>query len=110
MDCREGTYRELFVSYELIIRPEAEAEMEEAFDGYENRVFGLGSDFLRCVDATLNSMARHPLQYRQVHRSVRRAIIRRFPYEIFFIDEHDRIIVMSVFHVRRNPKSWQERI
>lgn len=96
--------------YELVIRPEAEAEMEEAFDWYEKRVFGLGSDFLRCVDATLNSMARHPLQYRQVYRSIRRAIIRRFPYEIFFTDEDDRIIVLSVFHVRRDPKSWQKRV
>lgn len=94
----------------LVIRPEAEAEMTEAFDWYEERIPGLGNDFLLCVDATLNSIARSPELYPRIYRIARRALIRRFPYEIFFLDETDKIIVLSVFHAKRNPKSWQERI
>lgn len=98
------------MSLRLIIRPEAEEEMADAFDWYEERVPGLGSDFLLCVDATLNSILRQPQQYPRVHRVVRRALTRRFPYEVFFVDDAERVVVLSVFHAKRNPKRWQARI
>ena len=94
----------------LIVRPEAEAEMADAFDWYENRAAGLGHDFLLCVDAILNAILRNPESFPLVHRIVRRALTRRFPYEIFFVEDDERIVVLSVFHARRNPKRWQDRI
>ncbi|MFZ4397449.1 MAG: type II toxin-antitoxin system RelE/ParE family toxin [Kiritimatiellia bacterium] len=94
----------------LFIRPEAEAEMAEAFDWYEARVPGLGSDFLSCLDVIFHSLAQTPQQYPLVHRTVRRALTHRFPYEVFFVIEDGRIVVLSVFHASRNPKSWQTRI
>ena len=98
------------MSRRLIVRPEAEAEMAEAFDWYEDRVPGLGSEFLLCVDAVLGAILRSPEQYPRVHRTVRRALTRRFPYGIFFVEKGERIVVLSVFHAKRNPKRWQERI
>ena len=97
-------------SRRLIIRPEAEAEMTEAFDWYEDRSSGLGSEFLLCLDAVFNSILRTPQQFPQVHRIVRRALTRRFPYEVFFVEDGERVVVLSVFHAKRNPKRWQERI
>jgi plasmid stabilization system protein ParE len=97
------------MSRRLIIRPEAEAELAEAFDWYEGRVAGLGAEFLLCVDAILNAILRNPQQYPQVHRAVRRALTRRFPYEVLFVGDDDRVVVLAVFHARRNPKHWQER-
>jgi len=47
----------------LIIRPEAEAELAEAFDWYERRVPGLGAHFLAAVDAALDSVLSHPFQH-----------------------------------------------
>ncbi len=98
------------MSRRLIVRPEAEAEMTDAFGWYEDRVPGLGSDFLLCVDAVLNTIQRNPQQFPRVHRIVRRSLTRRFPYEVFFVEDDDRIVVLSVFHAKRSPKSWQERI
>jgi toxin ParE1/3/4 len=98
------------VSRRLIVRPEAEAEMAEAFDWYEERVSGLGSEFLLCVDAMFSSILRSPEQFPRVHVIARRALTRRFPYEIFFVEDEQRVVVLSVFHAKRNPKRWQERI
>jgi len=67
----------------LIVRPEAEVELTDAFDWYEDCVPGLGAEFLLCVEAILNSILRSPHQFPRVHRTVRRALTRRFPYEIF---------------------------
>jgi plasmid stabilization system protein ParE len=94
----------------LIIRPEAEAEMADAFDWYEDRVPGLGADFTLCLDAVFSAIVRSPQQFPRVHRIVRRALTRRFPYEVFFVEDAERIVVLSVFHAKRNPKRWQERI
>lgn len=97
------------MSRRLIIRPEAEAEMAEAFDWYEDRVPGLGYDFLLCVEAVFNAILRDPQHYPQVHRIIRRALARRFPYQVLFIEDDERVVVLSVFHAKRNPKRWQQR-
>ena len=98
------------MSCRLIVRPEAEDEMADAFDWYEERVPGLGSDFLLCVDAVFNAIVRNPLQFPRIHRIARRALTRRFPYEVFFVEDDERVVILSVFHAKRNPKRWQERI
>jgi toxin ParE1/3/4 len=95
---------------EVIIRPEAEAEMTEAYDWYEDRVPGLGSGFLLSVDAILHAIARTPQRYPVVHKGIRRALTRRFPFEVFFLDGESRVVVLAVFHVKRNPENWQERV
>jgi plasmid stabilization system protein ParE len=94
---------------DLIIRPEAESELTEAFDWYEERLRGLGSEFLISVDATVHAIARNLLQFAKIHKDVRRALLHRFPYGVFFIVEETRIIVLAFFHVKRDPKRWQER-
>lgn len=48
------------MTHELVVRPEAEAEVREAFEWYEERVSGLGSDFLLSVDAALHAILRNP--------------------------------------------------
>lgn len=97
------------MSLPLSIRPKAEAELAEAFDWYEARVPGLGSNFLLSVDAVLSAIARNPRQYPVVHKDTRRALTRRFPYQVLFAAEESRIVILAVFHVSRNPKAWQDR-
>lgn len=98
------------MSRRLIVRPEAEAEMSAAFDWYEDRVPGLGSEFLLCVDAVFSAILRSPQHYPRIHKIVRRALTRKFPYEIFFVEDDERLVILSVFHAKRNPKRWQERV
>ena len=98
------------MSRELILRPETKAELVGAFDWYEDRVPGLGAEFLLCVDAVFSAIVRNPLLYTCVHRTVRRALTRRFPYEVFFVEEEARVVILAVFHAKRDPECWQERV
>jgi plasmid stabilization system protein ParE len=84
-------------------------EMIDAFGWYEKRVKGLGSEFILAADAAFQGILRHPNQNPVVYKTVRRALLRRFPHEIFYISEKDRVVVIAVFHVKRNPKHWQKR-
>jgi plasmid stabilization system protein ParE len=98
------------MNLELIIRPEAEADIAEAFDWYETRVPGLGSEFVLVLDALFNSILRNHLIYPTVYKTVRRALTRRFPYAVFFITEETKVVVLSIFHVKRSPRIWMGRV
>jgi len=93
----------------VIFRPAAESELQEGHHWYEEREAGLGLEFMRCVDACVQLIQRHPEIFPFAHKNVRQAVVRRFPYSIFYLATNERIIVISVFHASRNPKIWQRR-
>jgi len=70
---------------------------------------GLGEEFLGCVDGCLRSICRMPELYAKVHEDYRRALVRRFPYAIFYEYVDGKIFVYSIFHTSRDPKKWRER-
>ncbi len=91
------------------IRPEAEADLDETRRWYEQQRQGLGDDFLLCFEEALDKVRRNPAIYPIVYKHLRRGLIRRFPYGIFYFVEADTIVVVGVFHGRRDPKRWQLR-
>jgi toxin ParE1/3/4 len=97
------------MSRQVIIRPEAEADLAEAFTWYEEQRPGLGQDLLLSVEAGLAMIAENPQAFPVVHKTVRRALIQRFPYGVFYVVEEFDIVVLAVFHARRNPGRWKAR-
>ena len=94
----------------LVIAPEVEQDLDEAYAWYENRRVGLGEEFLSCVDACIQAACRMPEMYARVHENYRRGLVRRFPYSVFYEYENDAVTVYCVFHNSRNPQKWQERL
>jgi plasmid stabilization system protein ParE len=109
MGSSAGEDQESVASYTISIQPEAEAEILEAYQYYEDKAEGLGTEFVRAVDASLASIERNPRMYAVVHNDARRALLRRFPYGIFYVLEDDKIVVLACFHASRDPKQWQRR-
>ena len=68
----ERILRLLAMNYNLIIQPEAEYDIQDAFEWYESKHPGLGSEFVRAVDACLSGIGRNPLAYQVIHKQVRR--------------------------------------
>ncbi len=97
------------MAYKVVVRPEAAREIQEAFDWYETRGEGLGLEFLRAADACLSGVQRNPSAFQPVHEQVRRALLRKFPYALFYLLGEDAIVVVACFHVRRSPADWQRR-
>lgn len=93
----------------LLVRGAAEADIAEAARWYEQRAPGLGSEFLRAVDVTLAEIVRMPERYPVVRGTARRALMRRFPYSVFFVATPDFVSVIACLHERRDPRHWQER-
>ena len=97
------------MTYQVIVRPEAAREIQEAFDWYEERSEGLGLEFLRAADVCLSSVRRNPEAYSIAHEQVRRALLRRFPYMLFYLIREDTIVVVACFHIKRSPADWRRR-
>lgn len=98
------------MKYRLIIRPEGEADLTEAYDWYDSQLAGLGAEFLLVVEASLAAIQRNPKQYQVIYRRIRRALTRRFPFGIFYLIRHNTVVVLAVLHASRDPHVWQERL
>jgi len=98
------------MNYQLIIRPEAEAELLEAVKWYEDRVQGLGANLLLNIEATLESILRIPEAYTPEYKNTRRALVRKYPFGIHYIINKDKIIVLVIFHENRNQKELKKRL
>jgi plasmid stabilization system protein ParE len=94
----------------LVIAPEAEQDVSDAYDWYEQRRPGLGEEFLSCVDACIQQICRSPDLYGKAYAEFRRALIRRFPYAIFYESDGDTVTIYCVFHTSRNPAKWRDRL
>lgn len=97
------------MKYNIIIRPEAELELTENAQWYEKNLKGLGSDFLLRVDDAIESILNNPEMFPVVYKNVRRTLIHKFPYAIFYLIENNNIIVLAIFHAKRDPKTWKSR-
>ena len=95
---------------EIIFKREAELDFGEAYQWYEERDRGLGTELKRAIDACLSRIQRHPELYPVVHsNNVRQGMIRRFPYSILYLADEETIYVIAVFHASRDPQIWKDR-
>ena len=93
----------------LIVRPLAEADIERAFRGHEPQSSGLGTEFVRTLDAAFAAIQRQPESDPAVYRDIRRTLLRRFPYALFYVFHEERVLVLACLHERQHPRRWQSR-
>lgn len=73
------------MSRPVVLDPEAQAEFDDGYDFYEARRAGLGGAFADAVEA----------------------VVRGFPYCVYYLEEPTQVRAISVFHARRDPTIWQ---
>ena len=89
---------------------EAEADIADATDWYEEQRNGLGSRFLEDVRSIIELIASNPLQYAMRYRDARRALLHRFPYALIFRVADSEVRLVGCFHTSRDPRRWQARV
>jgi plasmid stabilization system protein ParE len=91
------------------IQPGAEADANEAAAWYEAQQPGLGIEFVLELDAAIERAAEAPLAYEAIFGDLRRVLLRRFPYSVYFVFERELVEVFAVLHQQRAPSRWQSR-
>ncbi len=93
----------------LRVRPEAEIDAFEAALWYESERDGLGSKFLGAVREVFGHIGQLPLRFPIVSEGIRRAMLRRFPFGVFFVVDEECTTVIAIMHLHRAPASWERR-
>ena len=94
---------------DVIIRPEAEIEIISAYDWYNSHVKNLGNSFIDYLDEKLDQISLNPELYPIEYRDLRKALLKKFPFCVYYRINLNKIIVFAVFHVKRNPTDWKKR-
>lgn len=91
-------------------RPEfyrlADRELNEAAQYYDVESPGLGSSFLDEIDRCLQSIQDHPEAGMILRGSVRRRLLRRFPYALLYKIKPSGIRILAVMNLKRRPTYW----
>ena len=87
----------------LIYHPDAEAELIEAAQFYERRVPGLGGQFLAAIDVAVGVIQQAPQRWRVLEADVRRYLLPRFPYAIYYRALPGELRILAFKHHSRHP-------
>jgi toxin ParE1/3/4 len=98
----------------LRLYPEAERELDQAARHYAGIAVPLGHDFLARVNEALQKIRDNPARYPRIagrppDAEIRRYVLQRFPYLIFYEVRSGAIEVLSVSHGARRPGFWARR-
>src|SRR5690349_17969536 len=97
------------MSQRLRIEPLAEIDVASAYRWYESQQAGLGEDLLTALDECFTRVTENPSGYQVIYKSVRRALVRRFPYCVYLITTKTDVVVLAVLHGHRTPQRWRRR-
>jgi len=94
----------------LALHPDAEAEMANAARFYEQRTDGLGGDFLDEVEQAFERIELAPEAWPRLEGPVRRCLVERFPYGVYYRLDSAAIFVLAVMHSKKKPGAWKARL
>jgi plasmid stabilization system protein ParE len=97
------------MSLPLVFPAEVKGEVDDACAWYERQREGLGEEFLAEVEEVLNRVQQNPEAHAVIYRGVRRALVRRFSYAVYYRLDPTRIEVIAVQHSKRDPTRWRSR-
>lgn len=92
-----------------IVRPLAQADIDDAITWYEQQQSGLGSRFLDALDHVFKRVRDTPLQFPTISVDLRRALLHTFPYAAYFRETEQAVVILAVLHLRRDPRIWRHR-
>lgn len=94
------------MAFRVIFSSRALRETGEAQTWYELQNSGLGEEFIAAMELQLKRLEQAPLLYTEIIPRVRRALLPRFPYGLFYAVHGDLVHVLAVLHDARNPRRW----
>ena len=94
----------------IVFRASANAELVAAKAWYDQQRHGLGDEFARSLESAINRVVRNPFAAPAVYKNVRRVLLKRFPYSVFYVVDGDNLLVLSCLHTRRSAVDWSKTL
>jgi plasmid stabilization system protein ParE len=90
----------------VIFSSSAAKEIRDSFDWYEDRVNGLGEQFIQIIDLSLELILLNPEGFPVKKSPYREIVLKKFPYQIIYeyLKKEQIIYILHIFNTRRHPK------
>jgi len=98
------------MKYEISFLEDADLDIEETYIWYETLSLGLGKRFFDNIQNTIEYIITNPYMFQVVYKRIRRALVNKFPYGIYYIVENEKVIIIGILHFHRHSSSWEKRI
>jgi toxin ParE1/3/4 len=93
----------------VVYRPEAEAELLDAVSYYGTEDTSRGDKFLQTIHRHVLEIAEHPMRFPTAGGAIRRCVVRKYPFIIFYRPTRDHVRILAIAHTSRNPEYWKSR-
>lgn len=93
----------------LVVLPEAEKDIAQAQSWYERQRKGLGNQLIEALDKTFSVIRDTPEIHAAEYKSVRRVMLKRFPYIVYYRILQHSVEIIAVLHGSRDDQLWQSR-
>jgi plasmid stabilization system protein ParE len=90
----------------VVFRRRFRNDLAAGYDWYETQRLGLGEEFISAVQSAVRNVESYSEIFAAVHGNVRRVIVPRFPFAIFYVVEPKRVVALRLLHTARDPKLW----
>lgn len=90
--------------------PDALEEYLEAIRFYADESAGLGEAFVDEVEKSIAQILSYPQIWPCLSESIRRCLLKRFPFGIYYTIEGHLITIYAIIHLSRHPDHWKHRI
>jgi len=92
------------MAYPFIFTKEAQNEFENSVHWYLNRNEKAANNFVISVNNTLELISNHPYRWKNPYANYFELQVRKYPFSVVYVVENnERIVIISVFHHKRNP-------
>lgn len=98
------------MSRKLIVTKEAEADILDGYRSYEEKQEGLGRRFMDEIELVFDRILPNPFLYQEVEADIRRAVIHKFPYLVFYTLDQQTVQILAVIHGAQDPAYINERL
>jgi plasmid stabilization system protein ParE len=96
-------------SYSIEISDDAEGDFDNSYEYYFEDSPIVADAFFQRINDSFESIKKTPFSFPEVYKSIRKFIVKKFPFVIYFQVEEYTVKVIAIFHTSRNPEVWKER-
>jgi len=88
----------------------AKLEFHDSIKYYETQQKGLGKKFDNSIKKSIDKILEFPNAFYKIDNSIRKYVVNKFPYNIYYLIEDDTIVILSIASQRKKPLYWIDRV
>jgi toxin ParE1/3/4 len=97
-------------NFTVEVSDEAEIDFEKSYEYYFEENPKVAESFFRRINVSFKDIKQNPFTFPIAYKNVRKCVMKKFPFVIYYQIDISIIKVIAIFHTSRNPEIWNERI